>query len=180
MIGSSALLYAQALYDIAVKDPVLTIQVAIELELLSQLGTEEPRLTAYFESPLIEKEDKYRFLKTLMQKMMVSDEVHGLIRSTIKWKRFIHLRYIAKAYRELLEAAGAGSHAFVTSARELTREERVFVKKRLEKTTGKKLIIRTAIDTRLIGGVRADVGHTIFDSSVKNRLNRLKAEMSNR
>ena len=63
----------------------------------------------------------------------------------------------------------------VTSARELDSGEKEGLGAVLERLTGMKIEARYGRDERLIGGAIAQIGSTIYDGSVREQLNRLKA-----
>ena len=44
----------------------------------------------------------------------------------------------------------------------------------LERATGKRLDLRVVVDPTVVGGVRAQVGDTVIDGSVRRRLDQLK------
>ena len=62
--------------------------------------------------------------------------------------------------------------ARVTSAEPLTPTAVDRVRRALEERTGKKVIVETAVDASLIGGVVAQVGDLVLDGSVRTQLRR--------
>jgi F-type H+-transporting ATPase subunit delta len=71
----------------------------------------------------------------------------------------------------------AVAEAEITSARELTAQERDALNKALEKMLGKQVDAKYALDAGLIAGARVRVGSTIYDGSVREQLNRLRARL---
>ncbi len=57
---------------------------------------------------------------------------------------------------------------------EPTKAEENEIKKGLEKSTGKKVVINVKVDPDLIGGVIARVGSTIYDGSIRTQLENIK------
>jgi F-type H+-transporting ATPase subunit delta len=53
------------------------------------------------------------------------------------------------------------------------------VRQSLERRTGKKVIMETAVDAGLIGGVVAQVGDLVLDGSVRTQLSDLRQKLLN-
>ncbi len=77
-------------------------------------------------------------------------------------------------YRKLVLAASGSVVATVTSAVELSNEQKEKLIVKLEKITGKKVNAEYFIDTSLIGGVRIELDGKLYDGSVKQRLSEVK------
>ena len=177
MAEAFAFRYAQAIYDIGVDDPPFLERAGFELEKLYEIAKKFPDLAIYFDSPLVSLERKFKFIANIAEELEISVEVHGLLRSIVKRGRFLHMDKIVKAYKALLEAEDSGADTLVFTATLLTEEEAAFIKERLENATGKRLNTKFKIDKSVLGGVRAEVGHKIYDSSLRNSLNVLKERM---
>jgi F-type H+-transporting ATPase subunit delta len=67
--------------------------------------------------------------------------------------------------------------AEVTTAKPLDPKQDELVKKALEHSTGKNIIMSTRVDPNILGGVVARVGDQLIDSSVRYRLQALKREL---
>ena len=86
---------------------------------------------------------------------------------------------IARAYRDLADAHTGRVRARVTSAEPLTAAAADRVRRALEERTGKKVIVETAVDPSLIGGVVAQVGDLVLDGSVRTQLADLRSKLLN-
>ena len=69
--------------------------------------------------------------------------------------------------------------ARVTSAEPLGPAVLDRVRRALEQRTGKQVVVETAVDPDLIGGVVARVGDLILDGSVRTQLADLRAKLLN-
>jgi F-type H+-transporting ATPase subunit delta len=69
--------------------------------------------------------------------------------------------------------------AEIISARELPRDERAEFEKNLQRITGKTVNIAYAIDKDIIGGVVTRIGSTVYDGSVRTKLENLKEQLVN-
>ena len=69
------------------------------------------------------------------------------------------------------------ARAEITSARALNEDQQDELRIRLEQATGKRLRARYRVDGALIGGVVARIGSTVYDGSVRGRLETLENRM---
>jgi F-type H+-transporting ATPase subunit delta len=87
------------------------------------------------------------------------------------------LQEIEQAFSRLLDARQGITQAAVTSATELTPQERAELAEALVKLTGEKVQAQFKTDAALIGGAVVRIGSTIYDGSVRTQLERLRAKM---
>lgn len=69
------------------------------------------------------------------------------------------------------------ARAEIAAARELSESQRAELNGALEQLTGKRIRMRTAVDDALIGGVVAKIGSTVYDGSVRGRLEALERRL---
>ena len=86
---------------------------------------------------------------------------------------------IASAFRQLMEAREGVARARAVTAVPLTDQEREVLEQRLSKETGRKVILETEVDPRLIGGVRVQIGDQLVDASTRARLAALRSNLVN-
>jgi F-type H+-transporting ATPase subunit delta len=67
--------------------------------------------------------------------------------------------------------------AEVRSAVELTPDQQVRLKAALANATGKNVTLKIVVDPSVLGGIRATVGDTVIDGSVRTNLDQLKARL---
>lgn len=170
--------YATALADIAEKRNE-TEKVRLELEQIEKIFAENKNLTEVFSNPVFNHEKKEKILETLIQKTKLAQTVANFLRILLRNNRFGYLSAIRKSFEQVIEEKRNEVTAKVISARELSEEEREALRQNLEKQTGKKIKLDTMINPEIIGGIVVRVGSTVFDGSVKNRLEILKNRLMN-
>ena len=84
---------------------------------------------------------------------------------------------IEQAFSALLDARQGITQATVTSAADLTAEERAELDVALAKLTDRKVQARFTTNAALIGGAVVRIGSTIYDGTVRAQLDRLRARM---
>ena len=101
----------------------------------------------------------------------------NLLRTVIDNGRLAALPEIAAQYQALVNASSGVSDATVYSAFPIDGGQLADVTAALEKRFGRKLNPTVAIDPELIGGIRVVVGDEVLDTSVKARLEQMKAAL---
>ena len=85
---------------------------------------------------------------------------------------------IAQAFQELLDEAKGVSHATVTSAVPLSKEDERAVEQRLREITGGDVILETEMDESILGGLVVRIGDRLIDGSTRSRLLALKRRLT--
>ena len=66
----------------------------------------------------------------------------------------------------------------MTSAVELNEGQKTALVRTLERLSGKKIQAKYSLEPGLLGGAVVRIGDTIYDGSVRNRLNQLRARLA--
>jgi F-type H+-transporting ATPase subunit delta len=102
----------------------------------------------------------------------------NFLRVLIDNDRLTALPEAATQFRALKNAVSGASDAVVYSAFPIDAPALQAVSTVLEQRFGRKLTTRVEIDPALIGGIRAVVGDEVLDTSVKARLEQMKAALT--
>ena len=97
-----------------------------------------------------------------------------LIGLLIERNRMDHFPAIVKSYEGLCDEASNRVRASLVSAARLSPPLVMEMKKELESTTGKEVLLSIKEEPSLIGGVVTRIGNIIYDGSLKTQL--LKAK----
>lgn len=170
--------YATALADVVIKSGQIE-PVKTELKTWEQLMVANADLLNAFRNPSIAHASKEKVLEGLIAKTRPSPTTSNFLRVLLRNSRLTELGHINQRFETLLEERSGAAIAEVTSARELSADQRNELKANLEKLTGKQIKLNFAIDPAIIGGVVTRLGSTIYDGSVKTQLENLKEELIN-
>lgn len=175
--GAVAGRYAEALYDIAVRDNAVD-RIEQELKSLEVILNESEDLQKVLFHPQITADDK----KELLEKVFsgkISPVMANFLALLVDRRRET---FFGDITAEFVKRANEGRNtvtAGVTSAVELNDAEKAGLDKTLAKMTGKTVQVSYSVDPSLVGGVVVRIGDKIIDGSVKTRLcdmrERLKA-----
>jgi len=178
LAGSVARRYARALFSIGV-DRATFEQLGRELGELAQVWAAVPDLRQALENPVFKPTEKRAVLERVLPGVGASAELRKFVLLLLDRRRIALLPAIARAYRELADAHLGRVRALVTSAQPLSPAEADRVRRSLEQRTGKKVLLETAVDPTLIGGLVARVGDLVLDGSVQTQLATLRSRLLN-
>lgn len=171
-IASIAEPYAQALMGLAQKEN-LAARFGEDIAYLRSLLESSDELKAVLSNPFVKADDKKSILARL------GDEtLHPLMATFLKLlvdrKRIALLDVVAQKYQDLLRQLTNTALADVTSAVELTDDQRQSVISRVQQMTGAASVeLVTKVDADLIGGVIIKVGSQVVDASLRGQLRRM-------
>ena len=170
-------------YSVALADAVIqsgeTDTVKKELAAWSDLLRDNADLQTVFGTPAITHANKEKVLDGLLAKVRPSKTTSNFLRILLQNGRLTEISDINDRFAAVLEERSGVISAQITSARELPENERAEFEKNLERITGKKVNIAFAIDKDIIGGVVTRIGSTVFDGSVRTKLDNLKEQLVN-
>ena len=85
---------------------------------------------------------------------------------------------ILQTFEDVIRQRQGVAEAEVTSAAELTAPQKTQLQQTLERLTGRKIQAKYSLDQALLGGAVVRIGDTIYDGSVRNRLNQMRARLT--
>ena len=169
--------YASALADVVLKGSE-TDTVQAELAVWAQLLVGNAELHNILGNPAIPHQGKERVLEQLLEKIKPSKTTANFLRVLLQNDRLGDLVEINERFATVLAERSGILNAEVISARELPQDEKTDFEKTLAQLTGKTMQITYSVDESLIGGAVTRIGSTVYDASVKTKLENLKAELA--
>jgi F-type H+-transporting ATPase subunit delta len=140
-----------------------------ELRGLAGIAGPGTRLGDFLSNPQVRITDKRALLaKGLEGRTLPSVRVFADL--LLRKKRLVLVGEIAREFQVLVERAQGLQRATVVSATPLTDAERKTLHERLQKSTGKKIVLDAAVDRELIGGAYVRIGDRVVDRSVRTLL----------
>jgi len=172
-IATIARPYAEALFQASASDLDATTRW---LEPVAAI-VGDPQLLDFAASPKATPDQVFDLIAGLAQQPL-PDAGKNFLRVLIDNGRLAALPEAAQQFRQLKNAASGASDAVVYSAFAIDDAALQDVSAVLERRFGRKLTTRVEIDESLIGGIRAVVGDEVLDTSVKARLEQMKAALT--
>ena len=171
---SAARRYAEAAFEVAMRDGTLERWRA-ELDQAAGLAGDR-RALAVLANPAISIENRESVLRDLLSGR-ASQPVQNLVQLMLRRGRIEDLARVASEFRRLDDERQGIVHATVTSAAQLTQDEIRDLTARLERSTGGRIVLDVEVDPSLLGGLVVRVGDTLYDASVRGRLERLRERL---
>lgn len=108
----------------------------------------------------------------------LGEAAKNLVRLVIENGRLAALPEIAAQFQALVDAQAGTSQATIESAFPIDAGQVAEVKSAMEKRFGRQLDMSVVVVPELIGGVRVIVGDEVLDTSIRARLDQMKAALS--
>lgn len=174
MAAAFAARYARAFADV-VASAKLDAQ-AIDRQLQDFLATWDGsrELRELFANPAVPAVQKVTILDKLNAKMGLQRELRNLIAVLINNDRISEVHEVATAWRAEMQERLGIRQAEIVTARELSEGERAELIAGVGKLAGSRIEPTFKLDPGIIGGTVVRIGSTVWDGSVRGRLERLK------
>ena len=166
--------YAQAVFEIALEADELE-RGQSELEEIVRVVSDKD-VRAFLESPKVPFAEKRKLLSGQLRK--ISPLSLNLLYLLIARGRLDMLAGIADEFQRLLNSHHGIEIAEVTTAVPLDKEEERKLARHLGQIIGKKITIKSEVDSGIIGGFIARIGDRLLDGSTRNKLAALKKELA--
>jgi len=176
-LKSASLQYANALADVALQqgaaDPVLK-----QLNDFAGAYAESAELRNLLATPSVTSKEKHAVVEKISARLGASKIVRNFLFLIIDHRRTLMIPELAKAFQTVIRERQGFAEATVTSAAEMNDAQKKDLTQSLEKKTGKKIEAKYAVDKGLLGGVVVRIGDTVYDGSLRYRLNVMRVKLA--
>ncbi len=168
--------YGDALYELAIeRNMVDTLMEEVQtLEEVLKSNTDFARLMNH---PKIVREEKEEIMEHVF-KGRVTDELVGFLKIMISNDRYAQVIPTLEYYIARVKEYKHIGIAYVTTAIELSDQQKADVRNRLIETTKYvEMEMNYIVDTAIIGGIIIRIGDRVVDSSVRTKLYELSKDL---
>ena len=166
--------YSQAVFEIALETKQLDRWQSDLRRLASLAGDSD--IVAFLENPKVPADKKTGLLSESLGD--VEPLALNLVHLLMARGKLGMIADIADEYQRLLDGYRGIEPAEVTTAVPLDKADEQRLAEQLSVLTGKKIVIKTKVDPRVIGGITARVGGKLIDGSTRSKLVALKRELA--
>ena len=166
--------YAEALFQVAQKGDLA--QAREQLVAMAAIAA-NPQLRQFADAPKSAATQVFDVITSVVDRPL-SDASRNLLRAVIDNGRLSVLPEIALQFHALVNERSGVSDAVVYSAFPIEPAQLTEVVAMLERRFGRKLDATVQVQPELIGGIRVVVGDEVLDTSVKARLEQMKAALT--
>jgi F-type H+-transporting ATPase subunit delta len=170
--------YANAFLEVVTAARLDTAAIAAEFDDFLATWNGSAELREFFVNPAIPALQKVQFLDTLNAKLGLRKELRNLLAVLIDNNRIGGVSEVAAAYRTKLQQQSGIQQAEIVTARALTVEERDALVAEIGKLAGARVEASFKLDAAILGGTVVRIGSTVYDGSVRGRLDRLREALT--
>ena len=173
---TSAGRYSLALYELATEANVLE-EIEIHATSIINLISSSKDFKSLIKDPTNIKKDVLIALNKISEQYKLNNLLTKFLSFLISKRRFFYVDKILKSFLETCSVKRGELKAELTSAKDLTENELNSIKEELTKNFSSKIKLNYKHDTSLIGGLIVQVGSTMVDTSIKNKLQQIENRM---
>ena len=172
--STAARRYAEAVFQLGTRDDAL-VAYAEGLDLSSTMLGQENVLDV-LRNPARPLSQRTDLVDTLLAKR-VPEPILKLVGLLVARGRVDRISAVTAEYRRMLNEQNGVVEAVAKTAMPLTKDETAALQKKVAGMTGRTVDLRVEVDESLIGGITVRVGDTLYDASVRGRLERLRERL---
>ena len=169
--------YGRALVDVVLAKGS-QVEVKSEVTAFASMFDECAELKEVFSNPTISQQQQKKLLDSLIGRTKPTEATANFLRILLQNYRLQYLPDISKAFSRILDERLNIITASITSATAVSEDQKQLLKDQLHKLTGKEVRLSFATDPTIIGGVVTQIGSQIYDGSIRNHLEQLRAKLS--
>ncbi len=170
--------YARALAEIVADAKLDAGAVDRELGDFAEIWHQSPELRGIFLDPSIAPAKKVAVLDKLTPRLELSKTVRNFLAVLIQHERMEGLPEVLDEYRQAIRRQLGIAQVEFTTARPLDEQQRQAVVERVGALAGTEVEARFYQDPSLLGGALLRIGSTVYDGSVRGRLEQLKEKLA--
>ena len=173
---TSAERYSLALFELSEESNLIS---QIENQSLSFLNLIEQSedFSNLIKDPTTSQEDLLKVINTISENNKFESLFKNFLSFLIQKRRFFFIERILKSFIEICSRKRGELKAELKSAKELSNEEIAKITEELTKNFSSKIKLNYKYDESLIGGLVVQVGSTMVDTSIKNKLQQIENRM---
>ena len=168
--------YSLALYELA-DESNLVKDIENQALTMVDLISKSEDLKFCIKSPTINKSELEKLINIISEKININELFKRFLLFLIDKRRFFYVDRILKEFIETCSKKRGEIKAELISAKELGENDIENVKKDLSNSFNSKIRLSYKNDKNLVGGLILQVGSTMIDTSIKNKLQKIEKQM---
>ena len=173
---TSASRYSLALYELAEEGNAVDEIEKNSLSIIQLISNSED-FNLLIKDPTNKKEDQLNVIIKISEKFKLNNLLTKFLSFLIFKRRLFYVEKILNNFIETCSKKRGEIKAELTAAKELTEKEINSIKEELTKNFSSKIKLKYKHDPSLIGGLVVQVGSTMVDTSIKNKLQKITNRM---
>ena len=173
---TSAGRYSLALYELASENNVLS-KIEDQSSSLLNLISSSKDFSNLIKDPTNSQEDLLKVIENISNDNKFDNLLKSFLNFLVTKRRFFYVEQILKSFIETCSQKRGELKAELKSAKELSSDEISKITDELTKNFSSKIKLNYKHDESLIGGLVVQVGSTMVDTSIKNKLQQIENRM---
>jgi len=176
-LKSASLQYANALADIALAQGAAE-PAAKQLQEFGAAYAQSVELRTFLASPAVTIEAKHAVIEKITARQGASKIIRNFLFVITDHRRTQLLPEILETFQQVIRQRQGVAEAEISSAVELSAAQKKELSSTLTKLTGKKVETKYSLNPALLGGAVVRIGDTIYDGSLRSRLNEMRNRLA--
>ena len=173
---TSAERYSLALFELSEESNLLS-QIEIQSSSMLDLINQNNDFCNLIKDPTIKQEDLSKIINQIAENNKFDKMFKNFLNFLIQKRRFFFIERILKSFIETCSRKRGELKAELKSAKDLSSDEITKIIEVLTKNFSSKIKLNYKHDESLIGGLVVQVGSTMVDTSIKNKLQQIENRM---
>ena len=173
---TSAERYSLALFELSEENNLLS-QIEDQSSSILNLIEQSEDFSNLIKDPTTSQEDLLKVINAISENNKFESLFKNFLSFLIQKRRFFFVERILKSFIEICSRKRGELKAELKSAKELSNEEIKKITEELTKNFSSKIKLNYKHDESLIGGIVVQVGSTMVDTSIKNKLQQIENRM---
>jgi len=173
---TSAERYSLALFELSEENKLLS-QIEDQSSSILNLIEQSEDFSNLIKDPTTSQEDLFKVINIISENNKFESLFKNFLSFLIQKRRFFFIERILKSFVEICSRKRGELKAELKSAKVLSNEEIAQITEGLTKNFSSKIKLNYKHDESLIGGLVVQVGSTMVDTSIKNKLQQIENRM---
>ena len=173
---TSAERYSLALFELSEENNLLS-QIEDQSSSVLNLINKSEDFSSLIKDPTTNQEDLSKVINKIAENNKFENLFKNFLNFLIQKRRFFFIERILKSFIEICSRKRGELKAELKSAKELSSNEITKITEELTKNFSSKIKLNYKHDESLIGGLVVQVGSTMVDTSIRNKLQQIENRM---
>ena len=173
---TSAERYSLALFELSEENNILG-QIEDQSSSVLNLIDQSKDFSNYIKDPTSSQEDLLKVINKISENNQFENLLKNFLSFLIRKRRFFYIERILKSFIEICSRKRGELKAELKTTKKLSNEEIIKITDELTKNFSSKIKLNYKHDESLIGGLVVQVGSTMVDTSIKNKLQQIENRM---
>ena len=174
--NTSANRYSLALYELAEESNLLSKIETNSVSILNLIGTSVD-FNNLIKDPTVSRNELINAINKIFDYLEIENLLKNFTNFLVTKRRFFFIEQILNNFIEICSEKRGELKTEIRSAKKLSNDEINNIKDELSKHFTSKIKLDYKYDESLIGGLIVQVGSTMIDTSIKNKLQQIENKM---